>query len=132
MRRGISSELDPLSTNLLEPEAGDPGILPPAMRPPGAYKISSRTRTLEAMLHPSARSARRVRRILESLRDQIVEGGEVRIRRVIKAPREIFRLELEMPELGYQRVTLLDRESLEELLETDDVLERVRSSTLGG
>lgn len=102
------------------------------MRPPGAYKISARPRTLEAMLHPAVRSARRVRRILDSLRNEIVEGGEVRIRRVIQSPREIFRLELEMPGLGYQRVTLLDRESLEQLLETDDVLERVRTSTLGG
>jgi hypothetical protein len=84
------------------------------------------------MLHPAVRSARRVRRILDSLRNEIVEGGEVRIRRVIQSPREIFRLELEMPGLGYQRVTLLDRESLEQLLETDDVLERVRTSTLGG
>jgi len=78
------------------------------------------------------RSARRVSRILDSLRNEIVEGGEVRIRRVIQTPREIFRLELEMPALGYQRVTLLDRESLEQLLEADDVLERVRASTLGG
>jgi hypothetical protein len=84
------------------------------------------------MLHPAVRSARRVRRILDSLRNEIVEGGEVRIRRVIQSPREIFRLELEMPALGYQRVTLLDRESLEQLLEAEDVLERVRTSTLGG
>jgi hypothetical protein len=101
------------------------------MRPPGTYKISARTRAFDAMLHPSARSARRVRRILDSLRTEIVEGGEVRIRRVIKDPREIFRLELDMPALGYQRVTLLDRESLEMLLEADDVLERVRTSALG-
>jgi hypothetical protein len=84
------------------------------------------------MLHPAVRSARRVRRILDSLRNEIVEGGEVRIRRVIQSPREVFRLELEMPALGYQRVTLLDRESLEQLLEADDVLERVRTSPLGG
>ncbi len=83
-------------------------------------------------MHPSARSARRVRRIVESLRDEIVLGGEVRIRRVLQDPREIFRLELEMPSLGYQRITLLDREALESLLEADDVLERVRTSALGG
>lgn len=102
------------------------------MRPSGSYKISARTRTFEAMLNPSTRSARRVRRILDSLRNEIVEGGEVRIRRVIKDPREVFRLELEMPALGYQRVTLLDRESLEQLLAADDVLERVRTASLGG
>lgn len=107
-------------------------MLPRAMRPPGAYKISARIRSFETMQPPSARNARRVRRILDSLRTEIVEGGEVRIRRVLKDPREIFRLELEMPALGYQRVTLLDRESLEQLLEADDVLERVRRSALGG
>lgn len=73
-----------------------------------------------------------MRRILDSLRTEIVEGGEVRIRRVIKDPREVFRLELEMPALGYQRVTLLDRESLEALLKADDVLARVSASALGG
>ena len=105
-------------------------MLPRAMRPPGDYKISARTRSIEATLHPAARSQRRVRRILDSLRTEIVEGGELRIRRVLKDPREIFRLELDVPALGYQRVTLLDRESLESLLEADDVLERVRSSPL--
>jgi hypothetical protein len=102
------------------------------MRPPGAYKIAARARAFDPLLHPSTRSARRVRRILDSLRTEIVEGGEVRIRRVLKDPREIFRLELDMPALGYQRITLLDRESLELLLEADDVLERVRTSALGG
>lgn len=102
------------------------------MRPPGAYKISARVRAFEAMQHPSLRSARRVRRILDSLRTEIVEGCEVRIRRVLVDPREIFRLELDMPALGYQRITLLDRESLEQLLQADEVLERVRGSALGG
>jgi hypothetical protein len=102
------------------------------MKPPGAYKISARPRAFEAMLQPSTRSARRLRRIVDSLRSEIVEGGEVRIRRVIKDPREVFRLEIEMPELGYQRITLLDREALELLLEADDVLARVRTASLGG
>lgn len=101
------------------------------MRPPGAYKISARTRSFEETLHPAARSQRRVRRILDSLRTEIVEGGELRIRRVLQDPREIFRLEIDLPALGYQRVTLLDRESLERLLEADDVLERVTRSPFG-
>jgi hypothetical protein len=99
------------------------------MRPPGTYKFASRQRALEAMGDPAARGARRARRILESLRTQIVEGGaddELRIRRVFSTPREIFRLELERPELGYQRTTLLDREALETLLAADDVRARVR------
>jgi hypothetical protein len=100
------------------------------MRPPGSYKIASRQRAFDAFLDPRLRGAHRVRRIVESLREQIVDGGHetgLRIRRVFTTPREIFRVELERPELGYQRTTLLDREALEELLAADAVRARVRS-----
>lgn len=100
------------------------------MRPPGSYKIASRNRAFDAFLDPRVRGARRVRRIVESLRDQIVDGGDetgLRIRRIFSTPREIFRVELERPELGYQRTTLLDREALEQLLAADDVRARVRT-----
>ncbi|HSJ97232.1 MAG TPA: hypothetical protein VLC53_09165 [Myxococcota bacterium] len=100
------------------------------MRPPGSYKIASRSRAFDALLDPHHRGARRVRRIVESLRNQIVDGGHetgLRIRRVFTTPREIFRVELERPELGYQRTTLLDREALEQLLAADDVRALVRS-----
>ena len=94
------------------------------MRPPGSFKIASRNRAFEAYAEPSARSARRARRILESLREEIVSGGAtdtVRIRRIFERPREVFRLEIELPELGYQRTTLLDRDALDELLTADEV-----------
>ncbi|MDJ0869535.1 MAG: hypothetical protein QNK03_25775 [Myxococcota bacterium] len=99
------------------------------MRPPGTYKIASRNRAFEAYLEPEMRSARRALRILESLRSEIREGGggeQLRIRRIFENPREIFRLELELPALGYQRTTLLDRDALETLLEADDVRALVR------
>jgi hypothetical protein len=88
------------------------------MRPHGSYKRLSRNRAFEAYLQPSVRSARRVRRIVDSLRDEIVDGEEscLRIRKVFTNPREIYRVELERPEFGYQRTTLLDRAALEELL----------------
>ena len=92
------------------------------MRPPGSYKIASRSRALEGLLPPAVRAEGRVQRLLDSLRAQILEGGEgLRIRRVFTTPREVYRLELQVPELGYQRITLLDRDALEELLATDDV-----------
>jgi hypothetical protein len=51
---------------------------------------------------------------------------------IFSSPREVFRLEIEVPELGYQRTTLLDRDALDELLATDDVRalvhERLRGS----
>jgi hypothetical protein len=97
------------------------------MRPPGSYKIASRERAFDALLGPELRSAKRARRILDSLRNEILEGGDaLRIRRIFTTPREVFRLEIELPELGYQRTTLLDREALDELLATDDVRALVR------
>lgn len=116
------------------------------MKPHGTYKLTYRSRTAEAaavreiegggfdLLDRIARNETRVRRILDSLRSEIVEGGagrNLRIRQIFRTPREIYRLELELPELGYQRVTLLDREALEELLEADDVREVVRAAALG-
>ena len=100
------------------------------MRPPGTFKIASRNRAFDACLDPRVRGARRVRRIVDSLRDQIADAGEdtcLRIRRIFSTPREIFRVELELPELGYQRTTLLDREALEELLAAEAVRARVRA-----
>ena len=85
-------------------------------------------------LDPILGGDRRLRRILDSLRNEIVEGGpgrNLRIRKVFQTPREIYRLELELPELAYQRTTLLDREALEELLEADEVRAVVRGSSLG-
>ena len=110
-------------------------MLPLLMKPRGAYKIAnSRNRVFDAYIDPFTRADRRVQRILDSLRSEILEGGgdsNLRIRQVFQAPREIFRLELELPELGYQRTTLLDRDALEELLEADDVRAVVGASTLG-
>lgn len=92
------------------------------MSAPGRFRITSR-RSLDAYLDPSARSARRRARIVLSLRKDIAEGGGngLRIRQVVNAPREVFRLELELPDLGYQRTTLLDRRALEALLEAEEV-----------
>ncbi len=104
------------------------------MRPPGSFKIAHRTRLghdatarktatdpyLDSLLSDDFRS----QRILESLRSEILEAGggrNLRIRRVFRTPREIYRLELALPELGYQRTTLLDRDALEELLEVDEI-----------
>jgi hypothetical protein len=103
------------------------------MRPRGTYKISNRGHAFDGLGDPVTRSELRSQRILDSLREEIVYGGgsqSLRIRRVFRTPREIFRLELELPELGYQRTTLLDRDALEELLAADEVREAVRSFPL--
>lgn len=105
------------------------------MRPPGSFKLSHRNRgaarrvdrladplgILES-IGPVPGLSSRTRRLVESLRTQILEGGEdLRIRKVFDDPREVYRIELEVPEMSYVRTTLLDGEVLEELLEYDDV-----------
>ncbi len=102
------------------------------MKPRGMFKISNRNRSIEGLVDPISRRDRRVERIVESLRSEIIEGnGGVRIRRIFENPHEVFRLELELPELGYQRTTLLDREALDALLEAEGVRARVRSAHFG-
>ncbi|MGH0033010.1 MAG: hypothetical protein ACQGVC_24735 [Myxococcota bacterium] len=117
------------------------------MKRHGTYKLRyhGRRATLPAAPVPEAsvggflaeleRDEHRARRIVDSLRDEILEGGggpNLRIRCVYRSPREVYRVELSLPDLGYQRITFLDRESLEELLEQDDVREVVETAALGG
>ena len=91
----------------------------------GSFRISSRA--FDASKDPVSRRTRRIARLLDSLRLEIQDGTTtVRARRVFETPREVFRLEIESPELGYQRTTLLDRDTLEELLEVDAVRSRLR------
>jgi hypothetical protein len=100
-----------------------------ALRPP---REGSRPRAIgedlsdriESTLRQVSVAERRAQRVVDSLCDEIRGGDErstIRIRRVFSKPREIFRIELERPDLGYQRTTLLGREALEALLEVDDV-----------
>ncbi len=73
-----------------------------------------------------------MQRIIESLRDQILQGDgpdTLRVRKILSEPREVYRVEIELPELGYQRVTLLERDILEELLAYDDVRARFSGSS---
>ena len=104
------------------------------MRPPGSFKIARRHRlghkapganpAVTPCRHLPLSDEDRSQRVLESLRNEILEGGEagnLRIRRVFRSPREIYRLEFNIPNREYQRTTLLDRDALEELLEGDEV-----------
>jgi len=104
------------------------------MRPPGSFKIARRHRLghTPSRANPEATpclplpllNEDRTQRLLDSLRNEILQGGKagnLRIRCVFRSPREIYRLEIEIPERDYQRTTLLDRDALEELLEADEV-----------
>ena len=101
------------------------------MRQRGSFRIASRVRAFEASQDPALQRTRRVERLLDSLRLEIQDGATtVRARRVFETPREVFRVEIESPGLGYQRTTLLDREALDELLEVDAVRVRLGLDSL--
>jgi hypothetical protein len=97
------------------------------MQPPGTFKLASRRRRPEpSYLDPFGLGNSRVQKIVDSLRDEILEeGSNVRIRRVFEGPRAIYRVELDVPEWSYQRTTLLDGDALDELLEIDEVRNRI-------
>jgi hypothetical protein len=101
------------------------------MKPHGTYKLLGQQRGRnESGLDPLVAPALRAQRIVDSLRSEIASNDQVqalRIRQVFANPREIFRVELEVPGMKYQRTTLLDRESLEELLEADEVRALLRN-----
>jgi hypothetical protein len=118
------------------------------MKPYGTYKLIHRARRrcfapapvrkeawaqsgADELLSRVTESDSRTHRIVDSLRRQMSDGEEeieVRVRRVFTTPRSIYRLELSVPELGYQRITLLEEDALEELLEDDAVRDLVSRS----
>jgi len=60
---------------------------------------------------------RRARRILASIQKDIVSGGTARVRQILSSPEEIYRIEVEVPDMSYVRTTLMGREALTTLLE---------------
>ena len=114
------------------------------MKPHGTYKIRyqrepERARALppsssdpiERAIHRVALAERRTQRLVESISDEIRGAGDrsaLRIRRVFTVPREVFRVEYERPDLGYQRTTLLGREALEALLESDGIQSAIENA----
>ena len=101
------------------------------MKPPGTYKLARRCSTTPSLLDQLAPSEGRAQRIVDSLRDQILESGEnLRIRQIFEEPRAIYRIEIDVPDLNYQRTTLLDGDALEELLEIDEIRVRVADALI--
>ncbi len=86
-------------------------------RIPGSFRHTSQARGFELYVDPVSHSERRVRRILASIQQDIDEGCTALVRQILNQPRELYRLELERPDLSYQRTTILDRDTLTTLLE---------------
>jgi hypothetical protein len=102
------------------------------MKPSGSYRLLGRRRAIDPLLEPM-RLAGRTQRVVDSLRDQITNSEEtqnLRLRQVFDDPVAIYRLEIEVPEMNYQRITLLDGDALEELLEIDEIRTRLVESAV--
>ena len=97
------------------------------MRPRGSFKIR-RPKTGPALPLDPFGYGDRCQKIVDSLCSEILEGENLRIRRVFEQPRAIYRIEFDRPDMSYQRTTLLDEETLEELLEIDEVRHRVTAA----
>ena len=99
------------------------------MKSSGVYKLRYRTTpAVASYLDPFGYGPGRSQRVIDSLRCQILEGGpdqSLRIRQVFSAPREIFRIEIREADPSSLRTTLIDRNALEDLLETEGVRERL-------
>ena len=96
------------------------------MQQPGAFKIH-RPKT-PTKFDPLDFADTRCQKLVDSLCIEIMEGENLRIRRVFEQPRAIYRIEIDKPEMNYQRTTLLDEETLEELLEIEPVRSRVAAA----
>ncbi len=86
-------------------------------RIPGSFRLSNRRRALEVEDPWSVVSSPRIGRIIASIQSDLDEGGTCRVRQILKSPRELFRIELERPDMSYERTTILDRDALTQLLE---------------
>ena len=96
-----------------------------ATRAPGSYRITNQRRAL-AFLDPISARERRVERILASIQQDIDEGATACVRQILRGPRELYRIELELPEMSYQRTTILDRDALQTLLSRTGETDRLR------
>jgi hypothetical protein len=86
-------------------------------RAPGSYRFANQFRSFEASDARRFDGQRRVRRILASIQKDVDEGGTARVRQILRSPQELYRIEVERPDMSYLRTTVLGREALTALLE---------------
>ena len=66
---------------------------------------------------PESWRERRLRRILSSIQRDVDEGGTARVRQILSGPRELYRVEVERPDMAYLRTTVMGAEALALLIE---------------
>jgi len=102
---------------------------------PRARLVAGRHRTAERAYESSAEipltvdsvdwaGGKRARRIISSIQKDVDQGGTARVRQILSDPEEIYRIEVERPDMSYVRTTLMGRDALTTLLEEtpEDVL----------
>ena len=76
---------------------------------------------------PESWHERRLRRILTSIARDVDEGGTARVRQILGGPRELYRVEVERPDMAYLRTTVMGADALAMLIEqTPEELLRAR------
>ena len=100
--------------------------MPPASIP-GSFRRPRGARPFEIDLDEIEKRERRIRRIITSIQRDVDEGGRAYVRQILRGPLELYRRELERPDMSYQRTTIVDRATLELLLEETSE-ETVRAS----
>lgn len=60
---------------------------------------------------------KRARRIISSIQKDVDQGGTARVRQILSDPEEIYRIEVERPDMAYTRTTFMGRDALTTLLE---------------
>jgi hypothetical protein len=86
-------------------------------RAPGSFKLSNHRGSFALRDPQEVKARRRIARIISSIQREVEEGGTARVRQILKSPRELYRIELELPEMSYERTTIVDRDTLAALLE---------------
>jgi len=88
-----------------------------SLREPRGFEFAHLMPHFEAGEAQRAKAQRRVRRILASIQRDVDAGGTALVRQILALPRELYRIEVERPDMSYLRTTVLDREALTALLE---------------
>ena len=75
-------------------------------------------RFFEDQLDPEDRRELRCRRIVESIQKDLNEGARALVRQIAQTDSyDLYRLEIERPDVAYERITILDHEAMAVLLE---------------
>jgi hypothetical protein len=82
----------------------------------GRFRLANQQRA-DLYDDPWMGAERRVRAIIASIQEDVGLGGTATVRMIIDGPEELFRIEVDLPEMAYQRTTILTRDALETLLE---------------